>query len=51
MTCLILIILITNARSDISHRTSVQLGNSFDTEVPFLDTDLSITNGIVSSKI
>ena len=24
--------------------------NSFDTEAPFLDLDLSITNGIVSSK-
>ena len=25
--------------------------NSADTETPFLDLDLSITNGIVSSKI
>ena len=25
--------------------------NSFDIEAPFLDMDLSITNGIVSSKI
>ena len=25
--------------------------NSFDTEAPFLDLNLSITNGIVSSKI
>ena len=25
--------------------------NSFDTKAPFLELDLSITNGIVSSKI
>ena len=33
--------------------TDLQLNkaNSFDTEVPFLDLDLAITNGIVSSKI
>ena len=31
-------------RSDITHWTS-------DTEAPFLDLNLSITNGIVSSKI
>ena len=33
--------------------TKLQLNkaNSSDTEVPFLDLDLSITNGIVSSKI
>ena len=27
------------------------VANSFDTQVPCLDLDLSITNGIVSSKI
>ena len=33
--------------------TELQLNktNSFDTEVPFSDLGLSITNGIVSSKI
>ena len=33
--------------------TELQLNkaNSFDTEAPFLDLDLSVTNGIVSSKI
>ena len=33
--------------------TELQLNkaNSFDTEAPFLDLNLSITNGIVSSKI
>ena len=33
--------------------TELQLNkvNSSDTEVPFLDLNLSITNGIVSSKI
>ena len=33
--------------------TELQLNkaNSFDTEAPFLDLKLSITNGIVSSKI
>ena len=33
--------------------TALQLdkANSSDTEAPFLDLDLSITNGIVSSKI
>ena len=33
--------------------TELQLyqADSFDTEAPFLDLDLSITNGIVSSKI
>ena len=33
--------------------TEIQLNksNSTDTEAPFLDLDLSITNGIVSSKI
>ena len=33
--------------------TELQLNkaNSFDTEAPFLDFNLSITNGIVSSKI
>ena len=33
--------------------TELQLNkaNSFDTEAPFLDLNLSITNGIVTSKI
>ena len=33
--------------------TEIQLkvGNSFDTKAPFLDLELSMTNGIVSSKI
>ena len=35
--------------SQINH-TGLQ-ANSFDIEAPFLDMDLSITNGIVSSKI
>ena len=29
----------------------INKGNSTDTEAPFLDLNLSITNGIVSSKI
>ena len=35
------------------YTTELQLNKtySFDTETPFLDIDLSITNGIVSSKI
>ena len=35
------------------YRTELQLNkaNSSDTEAPFLDLNLSITNGIVSSKI
>ena len=35
------------------YHTELQLNkaNSFDTEAPFLDLNLSITNGIVSSKI
>ena len=35
------------------YRTELQLNkaNSFDTATPFLDLGLSITNGIVSSKI
>ena len=35
------------------HPTELQLNkaNASDTEVPFLDLNLSITNGIVSSKI
>ena len=41
----------TNGRSDISHWTSVRKANSFDTETPFLNFDLYITKGIVSSKI
>ena len=35
------------------YHTELQLNkaNSFDTEASFLDLNLSITNGIVSSKI
>ena len=35
------------------YHTELQLNkaNSSDTEAPFLDLDLSITNGIISSKI
>ena len=32
-------------------RTQLYKANSSDTEAPFLDLNLSITNGIVSSKI
>ena len=52
MTYLILIILIwTNG--DQIYPTELQLSkaNSSNTEAPFLDLNLSITNGIVSSKI
>ena len=34
-----------------SHRTSVKLTNSFDTEAQFSNLDLSITKVIVSSKM
>ena len=45
MTCLILIILIKN--------TELQLNksNSFDTEAPFLDFNLSLTNNTIISKL
>ena len=48
MTCSILIILISNI-----YPTELQLNkaNSFDTEAPVLDLDLSIMNGIVLSQI
>ena len=42
---------LTNGRSDISRWTSINKANSSDTEAPFSDLNLSITNGIVSSKI
>ena len=50
MTYLILIILILNKWI---YPTELQLNkaNSSDTEAPFLDLNLPITNGIVSSKI
>ena len=35
----------------IFHITSVNKANSFDTEAPCLNLDLSMTNGIVSSKM
>ena len=52
MTYLILIILILkkNGRSDISNLTSVNEDNSSDTDAPFFNLNLSIINGIVSSK-
>ena len=41
-----------NGRSDISKKkTPLNKANSFDTEAPFLDLNLSITNGIVTSEI
>ena len=48
MTYLLLIIL-----TSIKYHTELQLNNanSFDTEAPFSELDMSITNGIVSSKI
>ena len=48
---LIILILNKNSRSDISYLTSVNMANSSDTEAPLLDLNLSITDGIVSSKI
>ena len=39
---------LTNKYVSVSHLIKV---TSSDTEVPFLDLDLSITNGIVSTKI
>ena len=49
----IIIILILNKFVDQIYITELQLNkaNSSDTEAPFLDLNLSITNGIVSSKI
>ena len=48
MTCLILIIMVSQI-----YPTELQLNkaNPSDTEAPLLDLDLSITNGIVSTKI
>ena len=53
MTYLILIILILKKIVGQIYPTELQLNkaNSFDTEAPFLDLNLSITNGMVSSKI
>ena len=53
MTNLILIILILKKMVGQIYPTELQLNkaNSSDTEAPFLDLNLSITNGIVSSKI
>ena len=53
MTNLILIILILKKMVGQIYPTELQLNkaNSSDTEAPFLDLTLSITNGIVSSKI
>ena len=41
----------SEARSDIPTELQLNEANSSNTEAPFLDLDLSITNGIVSSKI
>ena len=53
MTYLILIILILKKMVGQIYPTELQLNqaNSSDTVAPFLDLNLSITNGIVSSKI
>ena len=53
MTYLILIILIFEQMVAHIYPTELQLNkaNSSDTKAPFLDLNLSITNGIVSSKI
>ena len=53
MTNLILIILILKKMVGQIYPTELQLNkaNSSYTEAPFLDLNLSITNGIVSSKI
>ena len=53
MTNLILIILILKKMVRQIYPTELQLNkaNSSDSEAPFLDLNLSITNGIVSSKI
>ena len=53
MNYLILIILILNKMVGQIYPTELQLNkaNSSDTEAPCLDLNLSITNGIVSSKI
>ena len=48
MTDLILIIIILNKWMV---RLQLNKANSSDTELPFLDLNLSISNGIVSSKI
>ena len=48
MTNLILIIIILNKWLV---RLQLNKANSSDTELPFLDLNLSISNGIVSSKI
>ena len=53
MTYLILIILFFEQMVGQIYPTELQLNkvNSSDTEAPFLDLNLSITNGLVSSKI
>ena len=38
-------------RSKVTEYAALNKANSSDTETPFLDLNLSITNGIVSSKI
>ena len=48
MTLLILIILSSQINPTELHLNKL---DAFDIEAPFLDLDLSITNGIVSSKI
>ena len=51
MTCLILIILISNKWLSQIYPTELKLNNanSFDTEAFVLDLDLSITNSLVAS--
>ena len=53
MTCLILILLILKKMVSQIYPNKLQLkkANSSDTEAPFLDLDLSITNDIVLPKI
>ena len=53
MAFLILIILTLSKKIDERYPTELQLtkSNSSDDEAPFLDLDMSISNGIVSSKI
>ena len=50
MTCLILIILISKVSLIYPTKLQLNKANSLDNEDPFLELDLSITNGIVSSK-
>ena len=52
MTCLILIILISNTfKLDIPIELQLNKAKAVDNEVAFSDLDLSITNSVVSSKM